>query len=346
MASRILQICPHDEMPFGGICDRFAEAAQRLGAEVVSVFLGAPAAAPRAHAEYLNAPDLADTVALSQRLADWQADWDLLLCHRYRAYWSAARAGLQARRRIALAHEFGLLARWQRRLNRRWRGRGFEFAGVSPAVAAELSQVTGHAHVLPNVLADGAALRLVDRASAQAEMGLAGDGFTVGVVGRLHYKKRPGLALEAFEQFAATRPDARLVFLGDGDERPAIAAAAGDKVYLPGVIADAQRLYHGFDVLLHPCDVEAFGMVPLEAMLAGVPVVTHAGGGPRYVLDGLGCYASDESAAAFAAALAEAAGADREQLRSAGQDRVARLFSVEALAGLLGKLLAGESARG
>lgn len=340
MPARILQLCPHDEMPFGALCARFARAAEMSGAQVTTVFLGAADGEPLAGAEYLDAPDMSDTAELTRRLQPWaDTDWDLILCHRYRSYLTALKARLRGRRKVALAHEYGILQRWQRRLLRKLRGSDFEFAGVAPGLVEELARVTGHRLLLANALGGPEEIQPLAREAARVELGLADDDLIIGVVGRLHYKKRPLLALQAFEQFSRSHPDSRLVFLGDGEQRAELVESANPRVLVPGVVPDAARLYRAFDVLLHTANAEPFGMVILEAMNAGVPVVCARGHGPQYILGELGVYADEDTAAALADALTRSLQVDRQKFAASSRARIAQEFSIQALSNRLAELL-------
>ena len=341
---RLLQICPRDSLPFGDLCARYVAAAHSLDVEAHTLFLAPPTGGPLAFASYLNVQDLARNKPLAAALkAHVGPQWDLVLCHRYRAYKAAIKAGLGRNRCLVLAHEYGLLNGWRRRAERRLLARDWRFAGVAPAVAAELGD---GALVLTNVLdVEAARQTLRSKEEALRALGLVPGPLTVAVVGRLHYKKRPGLALDAFRLFARERAGARLVFLGEGDERAALAAAAGDGVHLLGSVPGAARLFNAFDMLLHTASAEPFGMVALEAMLAGVPVVCGRGHGPEYILGELCCYSADDSSRGFAAAMARAVCVDRAALRAAGVSRVRQYFSIDVLARKLDVLLTDGTAQ-
>ena len=315
-----------------------------MGASVVTVFFGPAQSTPVGGAHYLDLPDLADSRQLSAALAERYggARWDLLICHRYRAFQGARKAGLTAQRKIVLAHEYDLLKRRRRRLGRMLLGRDFEFAGVAPEVAAQLAQHTGHAIVIPNVLADSTRDELLSREDALSELGLDPGPLTIGAVGRLHYKKRPELALQAFAQLREQRDDVRLVFLGDGEARESLLEQAGPEVHLLGNVPGAQRLFRAFDALLHTAVAEPFGMVILEAMCAGVPVACSPGHGPEHVLQQLGFYAATDDAEGYADALQTALEADRRSIDQQGLERVGRHFSVESLSKTLQRLITGE----
>ncbi len=330
---RFLQICPHDVAPFGELCDRYREAAAIMDAEFTTVFIAPPEHAPREGAVYLDVSDMGDTRAISSALeAALPGEWDLALCHRYRAYWAFVRSRLSARQTIALAHDYGMMSRWQRRWNRSLFARHVQFAGVADDLCRELAtDIAGEAVILPNAMNLDVKPSL-SRAEARHRLKLPADVPVVGFVGRLHYKKRPNLALQAFRILAEQIPDAHMVFVGDGEERERLADQSGDNVTLTGFVEDAPSLFPAFDVLLHTARKEAFGMVVLEAMAAGVPVVTLERFGPQYVLSDLGTYAERDDAAAFADAVHRALARERGAYEEASRERVQDAFSPAALA--------------
>jgi glycosyltransferase involved in cell wall biosynthesis len=88
--------------------------------------------------------------------------------------------------------------------------------------------------------------------------------------------------------------------------------------------------------------VEAFGMVALEAMASGVPVVSAPAPGPQFVLGGSGYYYTRREPEDVAAALERAdrdraSGAILERIEHA-RVRAVREFSVAALAARLDDL--------
>jgi glycosyltransferase involved in cell wall biosynthesis len=89
--------------------------------------------------------------------------------------------------------------------------------------------------------------------------------------------KRVELAVRAFAGRAA-----RLVIVGDGPERARLAALAGPNVELRGRVGDVEldRLYAACDAVIHPA-VDDFGIVAVEALAAGRPVIASAEGGAR-----------------------------------------------------------------
>ncbi len=288
---------------------------------------------------YLDCDDLKSTAALARRLRQALPETgdSLVLCHRYRAYKAFVATGLDAARLVALAHEYGFFRRRRRRWARRLSRRSALFAGVSPGVAEELGQATGNALVWPNAL-DLDALEPFDRTTARRALALPQEGLVLGVVGRLHYKKRPELALEAFRLFLERtgETNAHLAFVGDGALRERLELASRNlPVTFPGFTPAAARLMKAFDALLMASSNEPFGMVLLEAMAAGVPVITPRQPGPLCILADLGHYFEGSEPQAIAAAMQSALEAPPGE----GRARAQREFSVDAVAERLEALL-------
>lgn len=86
--------------------------------------------------------------------------------------------------------------------------------------------------------------------------------------------------------------EARLVFVGDGPDRPRALDRAEElgvrhRVLFLGKHASVDELLACADLFLLPSATESFGLAALEAMACGVPVVaSNAGGIPEVVMDG------------------------------------------------------------
>lgn len=151
-------------------------------------------------------------------------------------------------------------------------------------------------------------------------------------LGRIDERKGVDLAIEALREL----PDeASLTVVGSGDEAELerlralappgrVRFASAPRERLPAIVADA-------DALLFPVRWrEPWGLVPLEAMAAGTPVVASARGGPaEYLRDGENClvFEPDEGPAALAAALRRLAGDGplRARLREGGRETAAAI---------------------
>ena len=97
--------------------------------------------------------------------------------------------------------------------------------------------------------------------------------------------------LAAFETLAATRPDLRLLIAGPGDPddvRSALPADLADRVELLGLVSDVDkaRMLASVDIYVAPnIGGESFGIVLLEAMAVGTPVLASDLDAFRAVLD-------------------------------------------------------------
>lgn len=117
-----------------------------------------------------------------------------------------------------------------------------------------------------------------NREDSRARLGLKGDILVSS--GRLAKEKNFPLLLEAFALIAPKRPEASLYILGDGDDREALRKLSvdlniADRVFFPGLVPSAEiPLYlTAADLFFFASVTETQGLVTLEAMAAGLPVV-------------------------------------------------------------------------
>jgi len=153
-------------------------------------------------------------------------------------------------------------------------------------------------------------------------------------VARLGAQKGVDVAVRALPAVRERHPDAVLVVLGEGPERDALEALAGDGVYLLGRVPDVAAWLRRAELLVHPARWEGFGLAVLEAMLAGLPVVaSRVSSTPELVVDRVtGLLVPPDDPAALATAIV--AVLDRPgELGHAGRERARREFSVDRMAG-------------
>lgn len=183
--------------------------------------------------------------------------------------------------------------------------------------------------------------QLLPRAEARQALGLTGDAWVIGNVGRLHPDKDQATLLQGFALALPRLPaDARLVIMGKGRLEAALKqqaeqAGLAGRVLFTGQLAQAARYFSAFDTFALSSDHEPFGMVLLEAMSAGVPLVATDCGGAPEVVRGVGQLFPLGDAQALAEALVRVAGLDAEQrlaLSQAMAERVTSCFSDEAVA--------------
>ena len=156
-------------------------------------------------------------------------------------------------------------------------------------------------------------------------------------VGRLATVKRFDLLIEAFAAFHRNAPDASLVILGDGPERAALETLAlelgvAGAVSLPGYVEDVAAHLESADLFVCSSRREGFGNAIVEALAAGVPVVSvDCPFGPAILLRGgsAGRLVREPDPEALAAAIEEVAGDRDLRCRYATSGReVASAFTV------------------
>ena len=159
-------------------------------------------------------------------------------------------------------------------------------------------------------------------------------------VGRLIAQKDHATLLRAFARVREAHPDVRLAILGSGPleaDTRALARSLGleDAVALPGRTEIRDWLERA-DVLVHTSRWEGFGIVLLEAMLAGLPIVaTAVSAVPEVVVDGeTGALVAAGDVDGVARELGALLGdADRRtRLGEAGRQRARTEFSVTRMA--------------
>lgn len=146
-------------------------------------------------------------------------------------------------------------------------------------------------------------------------------------LGRLVPYKRAGLAVSA----CATL-DRPLKVVGAGRALDAVRARAGPRTQFLGHVSDAElpELFAGARALLFPGE-EDFGMVPVEAQAAGLPVIAYGSGGVRdSVVDGVtGVLFDDQTIAGLCSAIERF---DRISLRDSDLREQAARFAPERFA--------------
>jgi len=111
-------------------------------------------------------------------------------------------------------------------------------------------------------------------ASLRQQWGVSDGQRVLLYVGRIAAEKNIPLAIDAYQQARQAHPDVRLVMVGDGPLRPALEKAHPDIIFAG--VQTGETLAHYFasaDVFVFPSLTETFGLVTLEAMASGLPVI-------------------------------------------------------------------------
>lgn len=175
--------------------------------------------------------------------------------------------------------------------------------------------VTVPVHVIPTGI-DVAALARGQRDRARTRWKLPADALVIGHLGRLAEEKNLPFLGEALMVALRRHPSAYALIVGDGPERARLAttfeqAGLADRIRLTGRLSGAPLRDAGsaMDLFAFSSHSETQGLVLVEAMAAGVPVVALDASGVREVVQDRTngrLLPKDASAEALGGALAEA----------------------------------------
>lgn len=148
----------------------------------------------------------------------------------------------------------------------------WQLAQVPQAQRASTTQIDNWTG--PYEPAEGARERL------RRAWGVGAQDYLIGALGRAEHSKGLDLLVQAFQQ--ARPPGARLVIVGHGRDWPRLRAQAGAEVVMPGFMARPQDCFAAFDAFVSAARSEPFGLVFLEAMAAGLPILATASEGGQH----------------------------------------------------------------
>jgi glycosyltransferase involved in cell wall biosynthesis len=115
----------------------------------------------------------------------------------------------------------------------------------------------------------------------------------IGAMGRFVAKKGFDIFIEALARLRTNGGAFRAILAGDGPERSLLERLAvehdlGGVLSFPGWVTDKPAFFAGIDVFCLPSHHEPFGIVLIEAMAHGVPIVASDSEGPTEILhDGI-----------------------------------------------------------
>ncbi|RON83583.1 glycosyl transferase [Pseudomonas chlororaphis] len=226
---------------------------------------------------------------------------------------------------IGVHHAFGDYQRGSRRLFANLFRKRLSLLGVSDAVRDDMRSClpqwpAARIQTLYNRI-DVEALQAtqLSKAEARQELGLSPSAWIVGNVGRLHPDKDQATLLRGFATALPGLPrESQLAILGSGRLEQNLKDLSrelgiADRVLFLGQVTEARRYFRAFDAFALSSDHEPFGMVLLEAMAAGVPLLATACGGAKEVVEGVGILFPLGDAEHMAQGLQHLAGMDENQ---------------------------------
>lgn len=187
-----------------------------------------------------------------------------------------------------------------------------------------------------------------DRAAFRQRHGIPPDRPVALFVGRVAHEKNISFLLEAVAEARLACPDVLLVVTGEGPaqedlRRRAAELGLADAVRFVGYLDRARELpacYAAADVFVFASRTETQGLVLLEAMAAGLPVIALSAMGTSDILDpGRGCFSPPDDPVKFGTAIARFLGR-RDAWADLGRDAAAYAaeWSDGAMAGRLAEL--------
>jgi glycosyltransferase involved in cell wall biosynthesis len=247
---------------------------------------------------------LVDLRAMRTLATGWrQKRFDVIHAHNGRTALIAALARTVSSRGVVVATQHFLQpARLQRKglsglisrsLHRWMSARLDRSVAISQAVRETmLTRGDGAAakiRVVPNGICDPAPRVTATRASVREQWGVAPGAPLIVSVARLETEKNVQDLVQAMELVLREQPSARCVIAGEGSRRAFLEqqiaqAGLGFSICLAGFLADPLPLIRAADVFVLPSAAEPFGLVLVEAMALGVPVVATCAGGPREIV--------------------------------------------------------------
>jgi glycosyltransferase involved in cell wall biosynthesis len=351
---RVLQISHDYQGPFVRVCNQYvapftdhhittvfvcgepdSEVAEGVGGDEV-VFLNQPAGA-------LRGIKLGTLFKLSRLFR--ANHYDIVIAHRYKSIYFAGVMGyfFPIGLLLGVVHEHHVFRRITRSLFVTFWCRKLVLLGVSDSVGRSIEQYCGplrpqgRLHTMYHAVDPDQAGQILDRGQARQELQIDEDAFVFGSVGRLIEKKQHDLLLRAMaaendqmRDDIVLRDRVQLVIIGDGPLRQRLQTLArelgiADRVVFKGHVGDAFRLMRAFDCFVFPSgEDEAFGIVLLEAMQAGVPVITSDSAGPLEVVGENGLRFEANQPVALAHVLSTALRSLAETPENAGQGEATR----------------------
>ena len=126
-------------------------------------------------------------------------------------------------------------------------------------------------------------------AQVRQVLGIAPDDLVVAMASALRPEKAHDVAIEALRMLLPRFPNLRLLIVGQGALREAIATSADDlgkAVVMVGFKPDVMPYLDAADICLQPSRRDAFPTTIIEALAAGVPTVATAVGGIPEIITG------------------------------------------------------------
>ncbi len=166
---------------------------------------------------------------------------------------------------------------------------------ASARAQAAIAPVRRARMVYPGAEVDRFAVeKLATPAHLRSQLGLPAAGPVIGIVGRLQRWKGVHVLLDAFAELRTSHERAHCLVVGGPHElepdypaelnRQVASLGLGPAVTFAGLQANVAEWMQAMDVIVHASDGEPFGIVVIEAMALGKPVIAGSEGGPAEII--------------------------------------------------------------
>ncbi|WP_216636612.1 glycosyltransferase [Endozoicomonas ascidiicola] len=300
----VLQLCHGYDMPFHDVARQYAALFKGTNYKVATIFLTG-----RKDDEVAKFIESDDVVFLENTSKDIRGlklkqirqvrelcsarRYEFCIAHRFKSVYIATH--IPNLFVVGVQHAFGGYGRWSRRFYTQRQCSHLALLGVSEAIRDDirlsLPKFPSHniASLYNRIDFQKQQSRLLGREEARELLSLPKDAFVYGNVGRLHPDKDQSTLLKAFARIAKDSPKSLMVIVGKGRLEASLKSEAetlgiAEQTVFTGPIPDAAKYFKAFDGFVLTSDHEPFGMVLLEAMVAGLPIAAcNTGGAPEVI---------------------------------------------------------------
>ncbi len=210
------------------------------------------------------------------------------------------------------------------------------FIAVSRSVQEHVAQRLNIDQNRIDVVTNGVAandFQYEDRAGARQHLQIRSDGLAFGLIGRICAQKGQDTFVDAAIASAAALPSAEFLLIGDIEDeklhqrliKKIDDTGLSQRIRFTGHRSDMARVYCALDCVVAPSRWEGFGLMLIEAMAAGKPIIaSRVGAIPEVVVeDETALLVPPDDVSALSAAMIRL-GLDRSALRKLGEAGVVR----------------------
>ena len=160
---------------------------------------------------------------------------------------------------------------------------------------------------------------LEKRRKVRTKLGYKNDDFIVGHVGRFTYQKNHPFLIEIFSEVIKRDDSARLLLVGEGEDRERIQKLVNSKglkgkVTFTGPVSNVEDYMMAMDVFVLPSRFEGLPIVGIEAQASDLPVITAVTVSKELDLTGCVKFLPLEKPVSWAENIMETKGRKRERL--------------------------------